>query len=255
MAELTAFSFRTGNSLLHGLDARFKLVFLALISFAGLKAYLPGLFILTLALAAVMIHTRLSFLSVLKEIRYFLILLLFVFAARALSTPGVPVLEADLLGKTMAVTGEGLYHGTLICWRLILTVLLGLLLVSTTRPSEIRAAIGWFLAPFPFIPEKRVATMIGLTVRFIPLILNQAKETSDAQRARGIENRKNPIYRLTKFAIPLMRRTFEDADKLVIAMEARCYTENRTEPELSAGRADWIALLAVVCLCILIAVG
>lgn len=255
MAELTAFSFRIGDSLLHRLDVRFKLVFLALISFACLEAYLPGLSILTLTLAAAMIHTRLSFLAVLKEIRYFLILLLFVFTARALSTPGVSVMEVELLGKTITVTSEGLYHGTLICWRLLLTVLLGLLLVTTTRSSEIRAALGWFLAPLPFIPEKRTATMISLTVRFIPLILSQAKETSDAQRARGIENRKNPIYRLTKFAIPLMRRTFENADKLVIAMEARCYTENRTEPELSSGRTDWIVLVAVVCLCILVVVG
>lgn len=85
--------------------------------------------------------------------------------------------------------------------------------------------------------------MLGLTIRFIPIILNQMRETADAQRARGIENRKNPVYRTVKFIIPLMRRTFEDADKLAVAMEARCWSENRTDPELSFGKSDWAAVL------------
>ena len=80
--------------------------------------------------------------------------------------------------------------------------------------------------------------MIGLIIRFLPYILDQAKATADAQRARGVENRKNPIYRLIKFVVPLVRRTFENADNLAVAMEARCYSENRTDPELLSGRYD-----------------
>jgi energy-coupling factor transporter transmembrane protein EcfT len=90
--------------------------------------------------------------------------------------------------------------------------------------------------------------MMGLIVRFIPVILNQAKETAEAQRARCLENRKNPLYRLVRLGIPLIRGTFEQADRLIVAMEARCYTENRTDPALSASRKDWIALLVVILL-------
>ncbi|MDM8525267.1 energy-coupling factor transporter transmembrane component T [Desulfococcaceae bacterium HSG8] len=251
MAEPTSFSYRPGASLLHGLDVRCKLVSLAFISLSSLKANMSGLFLLTLVLIFVVIHIRIPFISVFKEMRYFLILLVFVFTARALSTPGTPVLENEVL-IPFTLTRQGFYEGTLVCWRLLLIVLLGLGLVSTTRSSEIRAAVAWFFRPFPFIPGKRTATMIGLVMRFVPVILNQAREISDAQRARGIENRKNPVYRSVKLIIPLMRRTFEKADKLVIAMEARCYTENRTDPELSSGRKDWLALLLIICLCILI---
>jgi energy-coupling factor transporter transmembrane protein EcfT len=60
-----------------------------------------------------------------------------------------------------------------------------------------------------FIPGKRIATMMSLTTRFVPVILNQANETAEAQRARGVENRKNPVYRLIRLGIPLIRRTFE----------------------------------------------
>ncbi|RLB95512.1 MAG: hypothetical protein DRH50_04015 [Deltaproteobacteria bacterium] len=89
-------------------------------------------------------------------------------------------------------------------------------------------------------------------VRFLPVIIDQVKESADAQRARGVENRKNPVYRLGKLGIPIMRRTFERADKLAVAMEARCYSENRTDPVLSSSIMDWIALCGVVCLCIVI---
>jgi energy-coupling factor transporter transmembrane protein EcfT len=52
----------------------------------------------------------------------------------------------------------------------------------------------------------------------------------------------------------MMRRTFERADDLAIAMEARAFTENRTDPQLTAGRRDWFALLFVCCLCLLLTV-
>jgi energy-coupling factor transporter transmembrane protein EcfT len=123
------------------------------------------------------------------------------------------------------------------------------LFVSTTRPSEIKAAVEWFLNPIPFVSGKRLATMLSLVMRFIPVILNQARETAAAQKARCVENRKNPVYRLIRLGSPLIRRTFERADKLAVAMEARCYTENRTDPELSATRTDWISLGVMILIC------
>jgi energy-coupling factor transporter transmembrane protein EcfT len=87
--------------------------------------------------------------------------------------------------------------------------------------------------------------MLGLVLRFIPLVFLQAGATLDAQRARGIESRRNPLYRLTRFAIPFLRRLFLAADRLTDAMAARCYTEIRSEPVLSARRRDWYALGSV----------
>jgi energy-coupling factor transporter transmembrane protein EcfT len=94
------------------------------------------------------------------------------------------------------------------------------------------------------MPAERIAAMLGLIVRFIPLIFEEVSRTIDAQRARAVENRRNPVYRMVKFGLPLLRRIFETSDRLVLAMEARCYTEDRTGPELSAGREDWIVLAA-----------
>jgi energy-coupling factor transporter transmembrane protein EcfT len=245
MAELTVFGFRQGTSLLHRLDVRFKLIFLVLISLSSLNAPVAGLSLLTLILVVALINIRVSLGSILRDLRYASVLLIFIFVARALSTSGSAIVEF----KIISITREGLYEGALVCWRLVIVIITGLAFVLTTRPSEIKAAVAWILRPFPFVPAKRIATMMSLIVRFMPVIFQQAKETLDAQRARGVENRKNPVYRLVKLGIPILRRTFERADKLALAMEARCYSENRTDPQLASGIKDWIALFAVVFLC------
>jgi len=247
MAQLTIFSFRPGTSLLHDLDVRFKLAFLVLISFASLKAAPLALCVLTFVLIALIINVRLPVKVIAKELRYFFFLLLLVFIARALTTPGSALVQL----KSVSITLEGVYGGILVCWRLLIIIIMGFLFVSTTRIMEIKAAVGWFLNPLKFIPAKRVATMMSLVMRFMPLILDHAKETADAQRARCVENKKNPLYRLKKLTIPLMRRTFENADNLAMAMESRCYTENRADPGLSSKKNDWIALFLVICLFIL----
>jgi energy-coupling factor transporter transmembrane protein EcfT len=245
MAELTAFSFQPGNSLIHKMDVRFKLFFLILISLVSLGGGFKGLGILTALVTALIIHSRLPLKAGFKELRFFLIFLLLIMVARMLTTPGTVLIEI----KTIAITRPGLISGVLICWRLIIIALLGFLFVFTTPSSAIKAAVEWFLSPAAFIPGKRIATMMGLIARFIPVILNQAKETAEAQRARCVEYRRNPFYRLVRLGVPLIRRTFEQADRLIVAMEARCYSENRTDPALCATRTDWIALLIIVVIC------
>ena len=250
MAELTSFSYIAGDSLLHRLDARFKIAFVIFISLVGLNANLLALGILTLILLGIILRTRLPLFSGLKEMRYFLILLLLIFVARVLSTDGTPLIDLDYI----TVSTEGIYNGILVCWRLALIVMLGFAFISTTPPAAIKSAVQWFLKPVPLVPEKKVAVMMGLILRFVPVIFNQAGATAAALKARAVENRKNPVYRLTKFGFPLMRRVFERADDLVIALEARGFTEHRTDPELAASKQDWIALMVVCCLCISLAV-
>ena len=247
MAELSVFSYHPGSTFLHGLDIRLKLVFMAVFSLSGLAAGPRGLLLFCMMLVLILSCCRVSCRTVLREMRYFVFLLVFVFAARAVSMPGTSVIEFG----SIEVTREGLYDGVLVSWRLLSVVLLGLTFIATSRPAEIRAAVAWFLRPVPFIPEQRAATMIGLIVRFVPVIFGQIKETTEALRARGIENRKNPVYRIRNIAIPMMWRTFDNADKLVDAMEARCYTEDRTVPDFFFGRREWSALLAAACLCVL----
>jgi biotin transport system permease protein len=248
MVELTmAFNPREGSTL-HRLDVRFKMVFLVLLSITTIHVGFTGLFILFITQAAVVILARISIKRLIRELKYIFIFLGFIFVVRTMSTPGEKLFQIGFFSAILLVTKQGVLSGALVCFRLFLVVLLGYLFIFSTLPSQVRVAVAWFLKPVPFIPEKKVATMLSLLMRFLPLILQEAKETSDAQRARCVENRKNPIYRFYKLAIPMLRRTFLRADDLVLAMEARGYSENRTLPRLYSKKSDWLSLAFVVIL-------
>jgi biotin transport system permease protein len=248
MVELTGVFYPRDGSFLHRLDARFKIVFIVLLSISTIHAGFAGLLILFTTLVAAVILAHIPIKGLIREIKYFFIFLVFVFVARMLSTPGEKLFQIGFYPVTLLVTKQGILSGALICFRLFLVVLLGYLFVWSTYPSQVRGAVAWFLKPIPLIPEKRVATMLSLLMRFLPLILQEAKETGDAQRARCIENRKNPVYRFVKMAIPTLRRTFLRADDLILAMEARGYSENRTLPRFYSKKSDWTALVFAVSL-------
>ena len=241
MGELTSIGFNPGQSLLHRLDPRTKQVLMLGLSVVSVGGGIYFLSILSITLAFLFRSVRLKLFRLIREIRYFLFFLLFVLIVRTATLDS---------GWMPAVSKVAAAEAVLVCWRLLVVVLMGILLMATTRIAHIRAALVWFMKPVPFVDEKMTATMVGLVVRFLPVILAQAAEISDAQRARGIEGRKNPFVRLVKFSIPLFRRVFLGADELAVAMQARCYSEDRTLPELSFGRWDGWAMGSGVLLCL-----
>jgi biotin transport system permease protein len=246
MATLTPFHYRHGDSILHVLDARLKIVLLVMFSLSILDATPLGLFGLTLLLALLFLHIRIRATSVLAELRYFFILLLIVFVLRLISTEGDPLFNMPWI----SISKQGFMEGSMVCWRLLMVVLLGFLFISSTRISAIKYAVQRLLAPVPFIPEKRMATMMGLIVRFIPVIFQKARDISEAQKARCVEHRKNPLYRLEAFVMPLMRGVFQDADKLAMAMVARCYDENQPVETATARKSGWLVLACGALFCL-----
>ncbi len=242
MGELTTIGFKPGNSPLHRLDPRTKQLLLIGLSMISLHGSLTFLVLTSATLMILFNAANLRMVRLIVEIRYFLFFLLIIFLVRAVTvTDGwIPVIASQ----------DVMEAALMVCWRLLLVVVMGLLLMSTTRIAQIRAALIWLLKPLPLVNEKMAATMVGLVVRFLPLILFQAGEISDALRARGIEKRKNPMIRLIKFAIPLFRRVFIRADELIETMQARCYNEQRTVPALSFSRQDGFAAGIGVLLCL-----
>ncbi|RTZ98358.1 MAG: hypothetical protein DSY90_04405 [Deltaproteobacteria bacterium] len=247
VAGALAFCFQPGESALHRFDPRLKTVSLLLLS-PSIMASLPaGLAVFSFALVAFTGRAGLDWKAAVYNLRYFGFLLAAVFLSRAIFTPGKPVL---VLGP-VAFTDLGVFSGALFCWRLILVTTTGLIYAATTHSREIRAAVEWLLSPVPWIPEKRVGVMVGLVVRLIPMILDQAGKTISAQKARCVECRKNPYYRLTHFALPMLRQIIKRADQLALALAARCYNESGTPPAMIIRPVDWWGAGAVLVLCLI----
>ncbi|MFZ3132196.1 MAG: energy-coupling factor transporter transmembrane component T [Desulfosporosinus sp.] len=206
---------------------------------AGIATRIFDLTILTSVLGIALIGSRLPINNLLTEIRYFLFLIGIVIVVNSFSVPGTPITSIPIHG----LTWEGLNSGLMYGWRLILIILICTILTGTTTLTLLKNVIEWFLAPIPFVPEARVATMFSLTFVLIPLIFDQASEMRDAQKARCIEGRKNPIARVTFLIFPLLLHTFMRADELVMAMESRCYSEVRTKAVFKTNINDWLILI------------
>ena len=63
MAELTCFGYSAGDSLLHRIDARFKIISICFLSLVNLNLYFRGLGLLTIILLGVIFHARLPLAS------------------------------------------------------------------------------------------------------------------------------------------------------------------------------------------------
>ncbi len=233
MGKVSAFGFYGGNSILHRLDVRCKLICLSIMSIGLLNAGFAGLSLVSLIFSAIAASAGLSFKDTLMELKYFFILLLFVFIARVLNTtittPETPVMSF----MAIIVSKQGILDGIQVTWRFLLVMIMGLMFTFSTQPSSIKRGVEWLLKPVPFIPEKRAGMMVSLFIRFLPMIIGQAKDITLAQNARCADFHKNPFKRITMISVPLIRKIFQSADHLAMAMESRCYSEERTDLPLT----------------------
>jgi energy-coupling factor transporter transmembrane protein EcfT len=246
MANLTLFTFRAGTTALHRLDVRHKTALVCMVSLALFTSGFAGCLACFLVLYGLIRTIGVSFVRLLAQLKWFILLLGIMFVARALTIPGDPVFSFS----GIVATKEGLAQGALVAIRFFLVMMTGLLFSATTRPADLKSAAQWFLKPIPFVPEKQVAIMISLFLRFLPLILDQAQQTSDAVNARCGNLHKNPVRRIRCLTLPVMKKTFMAADNLCLAMDARCFTEDRTDPAFERGGKEKVFLATGAGLCL-----
>jgi biotin transport system permease protein len=158
----------------------------------------------------------------LHDLWIWLIFLFILFIIQVFSTPGPGLSSLPWL----PVSKEGIIQGILTCWRLGLIFGYSVLFTAVTRPRELRDALIYFLKPFPLIPERRIGLMVSLTLRFFSIILDQSEEVRFAHKARLGNLNKNPFRRAKSLALPLLRRSFSQAEEITLALAARGYRDD-----------------------------
>ena len=217
------------------------LCFLSMFLFgAGVLPCIFYLFLLLFFLRKVQI----SFWDLIKSLKYFIFLLFFVFMARAVSAKGNAVFS--FLG--LMISQEGMQEGGLMAFKFFLIMVSGILFASSTRTASVKSAVQWFLKPIPLVPEKRVGVIISLALNFIPVIFRQAGDISDARKARCGHLGKNPVKHIITLVFPLLRKVFLYAEHLSFAMEARCYNDERTDPEFKPSGKEPLFILSSLAL-------
>ncbi|MDD3821486.1 MAG: energy-coupling factor transporter transmembrane component T family protein [Bacilli bacterium] len=113
--------------------------------------------------------------------------------------------------------------------RIILIVIYTSILTYTTTPNEITYAFEQLLSPLKAIkvPVTDLAFLLSLSLRFVPLTLEQANKILKSQASRGIDfkhsNIKGKIVALSSMLVPMIILSLKRAEKLADVMEVRLY--------------------------------
>lgn len=250
-----------GNSVLHRMDPRFKLVALVILLmglfiFDNVPAYLIWTAFVVFLMAISQIPMKLFFAS-LKPILW---IIGFTFLIHLFSGTG----EVWWQWGIFSVTEDGFYRGFFISLRLCLLMFSSSLLTFTTPPLILSDAMEDLMSPMKRVgvPTHEIAMMMTIALRFIPTLLEETDKIIKAQKSRGADfttgGLKKRIMAIMPILIPLFMGAFRRADELALAMEARCYHGGvgRTRlKKLSMRRLDYFAMGIFVLLLIIIGIS
>ncbi|NHN46122.1 energy-coupling factor transporter transmembrane protein EcfT [Halostella sp. JP-L12] len=216
-------TYEPGSSLAHGFDPRAKLAFqIGIAAAAFSRGSLRGLAAVALVALAALAAARLSPVRALVAFRFPLLLL-------ALS----PAIAAVRLGPPWvdpAAAAEAAFASA----RVVPVLLVSAAYVRTTPVRESRAALQRVV---PGKAGRVLGAGTAITVRFFPVLLADLRRIREAMAARLGEER--PLRdRMRIVATAGVARAFTRADRLSLALRARCFAWNPTLPALRFRRRD-----------------
>ena len=251
-----------GNSVVHRMDPRMKLLVTVLYIVVLFAASNPlGLALSIGLLALLYVAAKIPLKLITKSLKPIMPVVLFTAILNLffITGQGQPLFHWWFL----KIYAEGVRYAVLMAVRVLALIAGTSLLTYTTSPIVLTDAIEALLKPFAklHLPVHELAMMMTIALRFIPTLLEETNRIMKAQTARGanftsgslIQRGKNMIPLL----VPLFVSAFRRADDLATAMEARCYRggEGRTRMnELTYTYRDGIAMGAVLIVTLVLAV-
>ena len=247
LKDITLGQFFPGDSLLHRLDPRTKIVLLffflaAIFVFDSPLAYAA----LTAFTAALIAASRVPPLLMLKSLKPLSWIIAFTFVIHLVSTPG----DAFFHVWIFDLTWQGAAKGFFIALRLALLILLSALLTYTTSPLALTDALETLMQPAKRVgvPAHEIAMMMTIALRFVPTLIEEADKIMKAQQARGADLTEGSVIDRVKgfvpVLVPLFISAFRRADDLALAMEARCYRGGVGRTQMKALRISSIDYIA-----------
>ena len=260
LRDITIGQYYPADSVIHRLDPRVKLfaTLFYVISLFCVKGVV-GFLVVTIALAGVIVLSKVPFKFMVKGLKAIMILMLITALFNLFLTPGEVLVSFWIL----EITKEGLQNAVLMTFRLIYLILGTSIMTLTTTPNQLTDGLEEALRPLNKIkvPVHAIAMMMSIALRFIPILIEETDKIMKAQMARGADfengNMLKRVKNMIPLLVPLFVSAFRRADDLAMAMEARCYNggAGRTKMKpLTYVRRDYIAYIVVIFYFVLILV-
>ena len=255
-SDITFGQYVEGDSLIHRLDPRIKIVLsLVFIIVIFLAKSATAFALLTVTSGVLVWMTGIPPRLVFRAMKPLVFIILFTAVINLFFMTGEHlVLQLGFI----RVYREGIVNAVLIVLRiLLLIVATSVFLTYTTTPIALTDALEQLLSPLKKlrVPVHEFSMMMTIALRFIPTLIDETQKIINAQTARGADFTTGSLIQrgkaLIPILIPLFISAFRRADELATAMECRCYTggEGRTRMNvLKSEPKDWIFFACIVLL-------
>ena len=238
LKDITLGQYFPGNSLIHRLDPRTKLIMLvvyivALFMATGWAAY--GL--LFAFLVCVIRISTIPVKSIVKGMKPLVLILVFTGILNLFFTK-----EGKLVVDfwVIQIYSGGISRAAMMVARILMLITCTFLLTYTTSPIALTDGLEALMGPLKKVgvPVHELSMMMCIALRFIPTLIEETDKIMCAQKARGADFENGSLIERAKalipILVPLFISAFRRADELATAMECRCYQggEGRTKMKL-----------------------
>ncbi len=249
LKDITLGQYFPGNTPVHRLDPRTKLLLLVLYMVALFCAkWFVSYALMLVFLITVTALGRIPLRSMTRGLKPMLIFIILTAVLNLFYTR-----EGKLLfeWKFIHVYSKGVETAFFMVLRIMMLICGTFLLTYTTSPIALTDGLESLLSPLKKlkVPVHELAMMMSIALRFIPTLIEETDKIMSAQKARGADFETGSLIRRAKalipILVPLFVSAFRRADELATAMECRCYHggEGRTRLKvLRFAPADYAAL-------------
>ena len=248
LKDITLGQFFPGDSFIHRLDPRTKLIMVVVYIVALFLASSWWAYGLVAAFLVLCIHiSSIPLKAITRGMKPVMMIVVFTGILNLFFTPGSHEIFT-VFGFTL--TWEALERAVQMILRIMLLITGTFLLTYTTSPIALTDGLERLLNPLKVIrfPVHELSMMMCIALRFIPTLIEETDKIMSAQKARGADFETGSILDRAKalipILVPLFISAFRRADELAIAMECRCYQggEGRTKlKQLHYTRLDFTA--------------
>ena len=238
LKDITLGQYFPGNSVIHRLDPRTKLIMLVMyiVALFLAKSWVSYAVMLAFLVLSIQIST-IPVKSIVKGMKPLAVILVFTGVLNLFFTTEGKVL-VDL--GFVAITTGGLERAVFMMVRILMLISGTFLLTYTTSPTALTDGLEALLNPLKVIkvPVHELAMMMCIALRFIPTLIEETDKIMCAQKARGADFESGSLMDRAKalipILVPLFISAFRRADELATAMECRCYQggEGRTKMKI-----------------------
>lgn len=224
LKDVTLGQFFPGDSVVHRLDPRTKII-LVIVFIVALFQAVNWVSYTCVALAVVgsIALSKINPRTMFKGLKPMIFIIVLTALLNLFYTVGTPILPG------WPITWEGIAKAIQMILRIVLLIMGTFLLTYTTSPIALTDGLELLLNPLKKkkVPVHEMTIMMSMALRFIPTLIEETDKIMSAQKARGADFETGSIIGRAKallpILVPLFVSAFRRADELAVAMESRCY--------------------------------